>query len=164
MTEERLSKLYGLVLKKCADHPMYPSPTFGACSCFETEKKRINATHQELAKQPCETHTETVSSTCPRCVLWAVHGNDLKGEKDIDLSVTEPSNRDLCRFLTDQVTFERIRQGTYNFNTDWLAAMTQEEKVVANLTIVSDINKNQKEFSDVLSKQQTIDMIADRLG
>ena len=64
--------------------------------------------------------------------------------------------------MTDQITFERIRQGTDNFNSDWLAAMTQEERVVADLTIVSDINKNHTECSDVLSKQQTIDMIADR--
>ena len=94
MTEERLSEIYGLVLKRCADHPMYPSPTCWICSCFEFDKKGINAIHQGLAKQPCETHTETVSSTCPRCVLWAVHCNDLKGEKDIHLFVTDPSNHD----------------------------------------------------------------------
>ena len=83
MTEERLSELYGLVLEKRTDHPMYPSFTCGIRSCFDSEKKRINAIHQELAKQPCETHTDTVSATCPRCVLCAAHVNDLKGEKDI---------------------------------------------------------------------------------
>ena len=64
--------------------------------------------------------------------------------------------------MTDQVSFERIRSGTDNFNTDWLTAMTEEEQFADNLIITFDIHKNQKGFSDVLSKHETIDMIAHR--
>ena len=125
--------MYGLVLMKCARHPMHISPTCPICASYESEKKRINATNHELIKQPCGVHTASVSPACPTCILWAAHCNDLKGERSIDLSSTEPDNTDLCRFVTDQVSFERIRQGTDNFNSDCLAVMTQEEQVVDDL-------------------------------
>ena len=109
MTEERFSEMYGLVLMKCAHHPMHISPTCQICASYESEKKRINDTYHELIKQACGTHRAAVSPTCPTCILWAAHCNDLKGEKSIDCSVTEPDHKDLCRFLTDQVSFERVR-------------------------------------------------------
>ena len=83
--------------------------------------------------------------------MWAAHGGDLKGEKEMVCSITEPDTNDLCRYFTDQVSFERIRSGTDNFNTDWLAAMTEEEQVVDNLTTTSDIHKKQEGVSDILS-------------
>ena len=92
--------------------------------------------------------------------MWAAHGGDLKGEKEMCFSATEPDNKDFCKCFTDQASFERIRSGTDNFNTDWLTAMTDEEQAVDNLTITSDINKNQKGFSDVLARRRDIDLIA----
>ena len=115
---------------------------------------RINATHQELATQPCDDHTDAVSSACLKCLMWAAHGNDLAGEKEVDFSFTEPTTSDLCKFPSDQLLFERIRTGTDDFDQDWLNAMTQEARAVINIINASDINKGKKEFSDILAKPQ----------
>ena len=40
--------------------------------------------------------------------------------------------------MTDQVTFDRIRRGTKDFDTDWLTALDKEERVVDNFTTASD--------------------------
>ena len=68
-------------------------------------------------------------------------------------SITELDNKDFCKCLTDPVSFARIRSSTENFNTDWLTAMTDEEQAVDNLITTSNMNKNQKGFSDVLAKR-----------
>ena len=89
----------------------------------------------------------------------------MKRETDIDFSITEPDNTDFCNFLSEQVSFGRIRDGTEKFSKDWMTAMTEEEeKTVDNLTSVSDANFGQKGCSEHLSKKTTIDMIAKRYG
>ena len=143
MSDERYKDIYILVTQKCATHPLCPCHTCLVCKAFDAEKVRINATHQELIKQPCEVHKEEVSSTCRECLLWAAHGGDLKTKKEIDFSVMEPDNRDLCRFLSEQVHFSKIKQNTDKLDKDWLAAMTmikEEEQTVDNLTSASDAN------------------------
>ena len=40
--------------------------------------------------------------------------------------------------------------------------MLQEERVVGNITAASDANKNKMDFSDILARQQTIEMFASR--
>ena len=79
-------------------------------------------------------------------------------------SITEPDNTDLCKFLSEQVSFGRIRDGTENFNKDWLTAMTVEGQIVDTLTTTSDVNMNQKGCSEIRSKKITIDLIAKRYG
>ena len=95
-----------LALKKCGKHPMHAHHNCQICSSYESEKRRVNATPGEFSKQPCETHKEAVCPTCPDCILWAANCNDFGSEAEVDFSVAEPNNIDLCRFLTDQVTFE----------------------------------------------------------
>ena len=118
MKEEWLSELYGLVLKKCADHPTYPSPTCEISLYFESERKRINATHQELAKQPCEI-TQKQFLPHVRGVYY--------GQLIAMISLTEI-------FAGSCLTKSRLR-GLGRVQTtstrSWLPAMTQEEKVVA---------------------------------
>ena len=164
MTEERFSEIYSLVLQRFAEHPTHTSPICQICKSYESETIRIKAIHHELIKQPCGIHKNAVSSTCPECLLWAAHDGDLQNEKEIDFSVTEPDNTDFCMFLSEQVSFGRIRDSTENFSKDWLAAMTVEEQIVDNLTTTSDANMNQKGFSESLSKKTTIDLIAKRYG
>ena len=146
LTQDGFKDIYSLLVQRCAKHPMHTSPTCQVCKSYEAEKSRIKATHHELIKQPCGIHTQAVSSTCPECLLWAAHGGDLKSEKEIDLSVTEPNNTDFCIFANEQVCFGRIRDGTEKFSKDWLIAMTVEEQTVDNLTTTSDANMSQKVF------------------
>ena len=91
--------------------------------------------------------------------MWAAHGNDLKGEKEVDFSVTEPTTKDLCSYLSDQLLLERIRKGTDNFDEDWLTAMTQEERVVANITAASHANKNKKDFQTFLPNSKLLRLL-----
>ena len=128
MSDERYKDIYNLVIQKCATHPLCPCHTCPVSKAFEVEKIRIEAAHHELSKQPCEVHKEEVSPTCRECLLWAARGGDLKTEKEIDFSVMEPDNKDLCRFLNEQVHFSTIRQNTDKLDKDWLTAMTEEEE------------------------------------
>ena len=81
--EVRLREIYGLALKKCGKHPMHANHTCQTCSSYESEKRRLNATPEELElpKRPCNIHKEAVSPTCPDCVMWAAHRNDFASEK-----------------------------------------------------------------------------------
>ena len=56
MTGESFKEIYSLVLQKCATHPLHACHTCPVCKSFEAEKRRIEATHHELIKQPCEIH------------------------------------------------------------------------------------------------------------
>ena len=143
MTDERFEDSHSLVLQKCATHPFHIDPSCPVCKSFEDESRRIEATRQELIKQPCEVHKYEVDSTCRECFLWAAQGGDLRAEKQIDFSVAERDNRDLCSFISEQVAFRRIRKNTHEFNQDWLTAMNVEEKSVNNLTAASDASFSQ---------------------
>ena len=70
-----------MLLKRRANHPMHSSPICPTCIHYESEKRRINATPREFAKHPCDDHIDAVSPACLKCLMWAAHGNDLKGEK-----------------------------------------------------------------------------------